>query len=39
MNLQKRNCGMEVKLVPYGAGWTDVYSTYCRNIVMPFIAA
>lgn len=25
MNLQKRNCGMEMKLVPYGAGWTDVY--------------
>lgn len=25
MKLQKRNCGMEMKLVPYGAGWTDVY--------------
>ena len=25
MNLQKRDCGMELKLVPYGAGWTDVY--------------
>ena len=25
MNLQKRNCGMEMKLVPYGGGWTDVY--------------
>lgn len=25
MNLMKRECGMEMKLVPYGAGWTDVY--------------
>lgn len=25
MNLQKRDCGMEIKLVPYGGGWTDVY--------------
>lgn len=25
MKLSKRNCGMEMKLVPYGAGWTDVY--------------
>ncbi len=25
MKLMKRNCGMEIKLVPYGAGWTDVY--------------
>ena len=25
MNLQKRDCGMELKLVPYGAGWTDIY--------------
>ena len=25
MELKRRNCGMEMKLVPYGAGWTDVY--------------
>ena len=25
MKLQKRNCGMVMKLVPYGAGWTDVH--------------
>lgn len=25
MELIKRNCGMELKLVPYGAGWTDVH--------------
>lgn len=25
MNLVKRDCKMEMKLVPYGAGWTDVY--------------
>ncbi len=25
MKLTKRDCGMEIKLVPYGAGWTDVY--------------
>ena len=25
MELNKRDCGMELKLVPYGAGWTDVY--------------
>lgn len=25
MELKKRDCGMEMKLVPYGGGWTDVY--------------
>ena len=25
MKLEKRDCKMEIKLVPYGAGWTDVY--------------
>jgi hypothetical protein len=25
MKLEKRDCGIEMKLVPYGAGWTDVY--------------
>ena len=25
MELKKRNCGMELRLVPCGAGWTDVY--------------
>lgn len=24
-NLKKRDCGISMKLVPYGAGWTDVY--------------
>ena len=23
--LQKRDCGIEMKLVPYGSGWSDVY--------------
>lgn len=23
--LKKRDCGIEMKIVPYGAGWTDVY--------------
>lgn len=27
MNLQKRDCGIYMKLVPYGGGWTDVYLT------------
>ncbi|MBQ3378230.1 MAG: hypothetical protein IJG50_00010 [Clostridia bacterium] len=27
MNLQKRNCDINMRLVPYGAGWTDVYLT------------
>jgi hypothetical protein len=25
MILEKRDCGIEIKLVPYGGGWTDVY--------------
>ena len=25
MNLVKRDCGINMRLVPYGAGWTDVY--------------
>lgn len=25
MKLEKRDCKMEMKLVPYGAGWTDMY--------------
>lgn len=25
MNLQKRDCGIKVELVPYGGGWEDVY--------------
>lgn len=25
MKLQKRDCGIKMKIVPYGAGWTDVY--------------
>lgn len=25
MKLKKRDCGINMRLVPYGAGWTDVY--------------
>ena len=25
MDLKKRDCGLRMRLVPYGAGWTDVY--------------
>lgn len=25
MNLNKRDCGVKMRLVPYGGGWTDVY--------------
>ena len=25
LNLEKRDCGIEMKLVPYGGGWTDVH--------------
>lgn len=25
MDLQKRDCGINMRLVPYGAGWTDVH--------------
>lgn len=25
MHLQKRDCGIDMSLVPYGAGWTDVH--------------
>ena len=31
MELHKRNCGIEMKLVPYGSGWTDVYLTICGD--------
>ncbi len=27
MELKKRDCNIKMKLVPYGAGWTDVYLT------------
>ena len=25
MKLKRRDCGIKIRLVPYGAGWTDVY--------------
>ena len=28
MNLSKRNCGIKMRLVPYGGGWTDVYADF-----------
>ena len=28
MKLVKRNCPIKIKLVPYGAGWTDVYADF-----------
>ena len=27
MNLRKRNCGINMKIVPCGYGWTNVYLT------------
>ena len=28
MNLQKRDCNVKMKIVPYGGGWTDVYMDF-----------
>ncbi len=28
MELQKRDCGISMRLVPYGGGWTDVYADF-----------
>lgn len=28
MNMQKRECGIKMRIVPYGAGWTDVYMDF-----------
>lgn len=28
MELKKRKCPVKIKLVPYGAGWTDVYADF-----------
>jgi hypothetical protein len=28
MNLQKRECPIKMRLVPYGGGWTDVYADF-----------
>lgn len=28
MNLNKRDCGIKIRLVPYGGGWTDVYADF-----------
>ena len=25
LNIRKRDCGIKIRLVPYGGGWTDVY--------------
>lgn len=29
--LKKRDCGIKMKLVPYGAGWADVYLDICGD--------
>ncbi len=28
MNLTKRDCGIRMRLVPYGGGWTDLYADF-----------
>ena len=28
MNLVKRDCGINMRLVPYGGGWTDLYADF-----------
>lgn len=28
MKLEKRNCGIKIRLAPYGGGWTDVYADF-----------
>lgn len=28
MELKRRNCGIKMRLVPYGGGWTDVYADF-----------
>ena len=28
MELEKRHCPIQMKLVPYGGGWTDVYVNF-----------
>ena len=28
MNLVKRDCGIKMRLVPYGGGWTDLYADF-----------
>ena len=28
MNLIRRDCGIKMRLVPYGAGWTDLYADF-----------
>lgn len=28
MNLAKRDCGIRMRLVPYGGGWTDLYADF-----------
>ena len=28
MELKKRDCGIKMRLVPYGGGWTDVYADF-----------
>lgn len=31
LRLKKRDCGINMKLVPYGAGWSDVYLDICGD--------
>lgn len=32
LKLKKRDCGIKMRLVPYGAGWTDAYLDICRDL-------
>lgn len=38
-NLKKRDCGISMKLVPYGAGWTDVYLSIGEDKLYFIISA
>ncbi len=31
LKLHKRNCGIKLRLVPYGGGWTDVYINFGKE--------
>lgn len=37
--LKKRDCGIEMKIVPYGAGWTDVYLNIGEDSLYFIISA
>ena len=47
MTMEKRNCGISMRLVPYGGGWTDLYADFgggeiyfiISNVIGPGFAA